>query len=126
MRRRGGAAMDWLRGAFAAMMARELSRRWRDAGEALLALLQDEAALASIPPGAAWDLVQGVLESVRSAEAAVRRAQAHALPPKARWATGELLYALAEVRDVVERYVVPEAERRFGPPPGPSRPEPAS
>ncbi len=50
-------------------------------------------------------------------ESAVRRARRHDLPPKARRATGDLLYALGEVRDVLERYVVPQAERRFGAPP---------
>lgn len=109
--------LDWLRDAFVAAKARKLSRQWRDAGEALLALLHDEEALAAVPPEAAWEVVGGLLDGVRGVEAALRRARGHDLPPKARRATGDLLYALGEVRDVLERYVVPTVEKRFGPPP---------
>lgn len=112
-----GYALDWLRDAIVAHKAREMGQQWQDVGQALLQLLRDEEALAQVPPEAAWAIVDGLLGGVRDMESAVRRARRHDLPPKARRATGDLLYALGEVRDVLERYVVPQAERRFGAPP---------
>lgn len=109
--------MEWLRDAVVSHKAREMARQWQDVGEAILALMQDDRALASIPPEAAWALVNGVQAGLRDMEASVREARRHQLPPAARRALGDLLYALGGVRDVLERFVVPEAERRYGFPP---------
>lgn len=113
--------MDWLRDAVVNSKARELSRQWQDVGAAIMDLVQDEQALTSIPPEAAWTLLNGLQTGLRDMEAAVRQARRHPLPTGARRATGDLLYALGGVRDVLERYVVPEAERRYGFPPKGSR-----
>lgn len=113
----GGEPVDWLRDAVVNHKARALSRQWQDAGAALMQLLQDEQALAAIPPAAAWAIVNALQNGLRDVEAAVRQARRHELPAGARRATGDLLYALGGVRDVLERYIVPEAERRYGLPP---------
>lgn len=113
----GGYPLEWLRDAVVNHKARELSRQWQNAGDALMQLLQDEQALAAIPPEAAWTIVSALRTGLRDVEAAVRKARRHELPSGARRATGDLLYALGGVRDVLERYIVPEAERRYGLPP---------
>lgn len=109
--------MEGLRNALITARARKLARDWRDAAEALLALLRDETELGCVPPAAAWELVRGLTDAAQTAEAAVKRARGHPLPPGARRVTGQLLYALGEVRDALERYVEPAVERRFGPDP---------
>lgn len=109
--------MEWLKDALIARQGKELSEQWRSAGSALLQLLQDEQTLASIPAEAAWTLLNGVQTSLRGMERAVRTAREHSLPVDARRTLGELTYALNSVRDVLERFVVPGAEKLYGPPP---------
>ncbi len=111
--------MDWLRDAIVNQKVRAMSRQWRDVGAALADLLGDERTLAAIPPKAAWTMINGVRSGLREIETALRQARGYDLPVGARRATGDLLYALGDVRDVVESYVVPVAEKRYGfPPPG--------
>ncbi|MFS8523659.1 MAG: hypothetical protein FWJ83_02250 [Limnochordales bacterium] len=109
--------MSWLRDAVVHQKARAMARQWQDVGAALMDLLGDEQALAAIPPEAAWTVIEGLRKGLRDMESAVRQARKHELPAGARRATGDLLYALTDVRDVIEKHVVPAAEKRWGLPP---------
>lgn len=98
-----------------------MAERWQSAAGALGRLMQDEEALAAISPEAAWTLLNGMQTGLRGMERAVGEARRHPLPTEAKRALGELTYALNEARDVLERFVLPAAEKTYGFPPGHTR-----
>lgn len=113
--------MDWLKDALVARQRRELQEQWRRAGEALAQLLQDEAALKSVPPEAAWTVVNSVWAGLRGVERGLRQARGAAAAPEARRALGETAFALGSVIDLLERYGVPGVEKLYGVPPAGTR-----
>lgn len=111
--------MEWLKDALVARKQRELTEQLQSAGRSFVALAQDERVLASIPPAAAWTVLNGLQASLRGMEQALRAARQHDLPAEARQTFGELTYALNSVKDTVESYALPAAEKLYGfAPPG--------
>lgn len=106
--------MDWLKDALVARKQRELAEQLQTAGRSLMALAQNDRVLASIPPAAAWTVLNGLHTGLRGIEQAVRAARSHELPAEARQVFGEVTYALNSVKDVLERYGLPAAEQMYG------------
>lgn len=113
--------MEWLKDAVVRAQRRELAAQWEDVAASVARLLADEEQLQSLPPAAAWHLLNGLQASLDGLEAATKAAREHSLPPAARRTTAGLMYGVNSFRDVLVRHVVPRAEKMYGPPPPDTR-----
>lgn len=113
--------LDALRDAVIARRIQDLRADLSQAGASLQALSNDLGSLETVDPKAAWELIHGLQASLIVAERSLRSVRrSDGLPQGTlRKSVNDLLNAVAHMRQLLERDLIPYAEKAYGfPPPG--------